>query len=70
MKFLTQKQVDKLPYGSIIEIVWSGGNGPHKYTVEVSFDGFRSLRENNQWPTFVGKRSPYDTVKLIKKVSK
>lgn len=64
---LMQCEVDKLPNGSIVEIVWTGGNGPHRYTVEVSFDGFRTLRECGQWPDFVGEKSPYTTVRLIRR---
>lgn len=29
--FLTQEQVNALPAGVLVEITWSGGNGPHVY---------------------------------------
>ena len=28
---LTQAQVDALPEGTEVEVIWSGGNGPHRY---------------------------------------
>lgn len=31
--YLTQRQTDRLPIGSVVEIVWSGGNGPHEYKI-------------------------------------
>jgi hypothetical protein len=34
-EWLTQEQVDQLPDGTIVEITWSGGNGPHRYTTEL-----------------------------------
>lgn len=37
-RLLSQAQVDALPDGSAIEVVWSGGNGPHLYLTE-SRDG-------------------------------
>ena len=30
-KLLTQEQVDQLPDGTAVTIMWSGGNGPHLY---------------------------------------
>lgn len=32
---LTREQVEELPQGTAIEVIWSGGNGPHRYTVHV-----------------------------------
>lgn len=37
---LTEAQVDELPAGTLIEVIWSGGNGPHRYKVHVE----KSLR--------------------------
>lgn len=31
--FLTQEQVNELPIGTRVEVVWSGGNGPHEYQI-------------------------------------
>lgn len=31
---LTQEEVDKLPEGTMVEVVWSGGNGPHQYRIK------------------------------------
>jgi len=30
---LTQEEVDALPEGTEVVITWSGGNGPHRYTI-------------------------------------
>lgn len=30
---LTQDEIDALPGGTEIEVIWSGGNGPHRYHV-------------------------------------
>ena len=35
---LTEKEVSKLPEGTPITVVWSGGNGPHDYVVTVRGD--------------------------------
>jgi hypothetical protein len=35
MRVLTQAEVDELPHGSAVRVIWSGGNGPHYYTVVV-----------------------------------
>lgn len=32
---LTQEQVDALPEGAEVVVTWSGGNGPHRYTIGV-----------------------------------
>lgn len=32
-KYLTESEVNNLPDGTIVEITWSGGNGPHKYRI-------------------------------------
>ena len=31
--FLTQEECDRLPGGARVRVTWSGGNGPHVYTV-------------------------------------
>lgn len=33
-RVLTQAEVDALPDGAMIEVTWSGGNGPHVYVTE------------------------------------
>jgi hypothetical protein len=33
-RLLTQGEVDALPDGARVSVRWSGGNGPHEYTVE------------------------------------
>lgn len=32
-RLLTQEEVDKLESGDEVMIKWSGGNGPHRYTI-------------------------------------
>jgi hypothetical protein len=34
---LTQQQVDTLPAGAIVAVLWSGGNGPWKYRLRRHF---------------------------------
>jgi hypothetical protein len=50
---LTQAEVDALPEGTAVEVVWSGGNGPHRYLL-VRDDRGRSyavgLREDPHGP--------------------
>lgn len=31
--YLTQEECDALPAGARVRVTWSGGNGPHVYTV-------------------------------------
>jgi hypothetical protein len=33
-ELLTQEQVNKLPTGTIVEIIWSGCNNPYQYVVQ------------------------------------
>lgn len=33
---LTEEQVAELPEGAKVIVIWSGGNGPHRYVVAVS----------------------------------
>jgi hypothetical protein len=35
---MTQEEVNRLPTGAVVEITWSGGNGPHRYVVERHFE--------------------------------
>lgn len=67
--FLSQEQIDQLPDGTAIEVVWSGGNGPHRYEIKrfrgvvYAFDG-----QNNVFVSplvWVGTSSPSTTVKKI-----
>lgn len=32
-EYLSQDEADALPVGTLVEVVWSGGNGPHVYEV-------------------------------------
>lgn len=38
---LTEAEVAKLPEGTPVTIIWSGGNGPHQYIITVDYDGTR-----------------------------
>ncbi len=56
-KPLTQAQVDSLPTGTRIRVIWSGGNGPHEYLTERDRDG--TVLVNNVYHDalkFVGER--------------
>jgi len=43
---LTQQEVDKLPIGTEVFIIWSGGNGPYKYTIGRRFGSSIAIRIN------------------------
>ena len=73
---LTQAEVDALPDGTEVSVVWSGGNGPHRYTVgrsshskhpvavlqaDTAGSG-RVVRDLELW--FVGPGGPYTVVRL------
>ena len=49
MKLLTQEEVDTLPAGTKVIITWSGGNGPHEYTIH---------KRNNETGSFVKDSNP------------
>lgn len=38
---LTEEEVAELPEGAPITVIWSGGNGPHDYTIAVDEAGQR-----------------------------
>lgn len=38
---LTPDEVNRLPEGATVTVIWSGGNGPHDYLVVVGDDGQR-----------------------------
>ena len=63
--FLTQEQVNELEIGVRVEVVWSGGNGPHEYTImgrhgdEVYVDTAK-----HDFLDFVGDAPPFTTVRL------
>ena len=49
---LTAEQVAELPEGALIEIIWSGGNGPHQYRVHIDWpDEQRYAVSLSDWPT-------------------
>ena len=72
-ELLTQAQVDRLPDGAEVEIVWSGGNGPHRYVIhrDERFDGpLAWTGRDGEHPlmggiTFVGSERYHTQVRLI-----
>lgn len=52
---LTQAQANALPDGAKVWVIWSGGNGPHLYTVEVDAHGERRTVESGDRLDFVGQ---------------
>lgn len=74
MKYLTQEEVNSLPSGTVVEVTWTGGNGPHKYVIEkppydttplafiIEKDGRRiEVGELD----FVGQEKPYTLVSIV-----
>lgn len=56
---LTQEEVEALPEGTPITVIWSGGNGPANYTVTHSPMGVVCARHQSDPPDyydFVGRR--------------
>jgi len=41
ISFLSQEEVNLLSEGTEVIVTWTGGNGPHLYTVWVDHDGNR-----------------------------
>lgn len=72
---LTSEEVQQLPAGVAICVVWSGGNGPHVYTTErdkwgkvrarcllpVLHDGMAILHDLD----FIGPRPPFTVVRRV-----
>lgn len=55
---LSQRQVNNLVHGEKVLITWSGGNGPHEYTVDRSFICQTPFaKECNHPIDYVGKES-------------
>lgn len=67
--FLTQDEVDALPDGSRVEVIWSGGNGPYKYVI-LHFDGTIYAASHTAGTLvghvlkFIGKKPFHTRVKL------
>lgn len=53
---LTQEEVDQLPEGTRVSIIWSGGNGPHEYIIGKHYglsyvrDHFTGGVRDRLWP--------------------
>lgn len=64
--FLTQEQVDALEVGARVEVVWSGGNGPHEYVISEHWGGRACVDNPYKDPLdFVGPKAPFTTVRLV-----
>jgi hypothetical protein len=64
-QFLTQEEVNKLPVDTRVLVVWSGGNGPHIYTISGHRNGSAII--NNYFRDtldFVGKERFHTRVTL------
>ena len=42
-ELLTSETCLNLPIGTIVEVIWSGGNGPHRYVVDMLHHGWPRL---------------------------
>jgi len=66
---LTQAEVNALPNGAKVLILWSGGNGPHKYTLQRFAGKLYTCDEVTGRPQhcvdFVGLEKPFTRVWLI-----
>jgi hypothetical protein len=71
---LSREQVEVLPVGTPITVIWSGGNGPHRYLIHVGLDGqryaapldlHRTMLEYNPL-TFVGRERYHTRVWLTR----
>ncbi len=66
MKQLNQDDVNKLCVGDLVRVVWSGGNGPHDYTIIENRGGFVRVNTGAQDVLdFVGMESPFTRVWLL-----
>ena len=65
MKLLSQLEVDILPVGTRVRVKWSGGNGPHEYTI-VDHQYGHSVVDNTYKDSlkFVGKERYHDQVEV------
>lgn len=69
---LTMGEVEKLSNGTKVIITWSGGNGPHKYTIQrdkygtmiAQMLGEKHLYPKNHTIDFVGKERYHTHVSL------
>ena len=73
-KPLSQEEVDTLSAGTEVVITWSGGNGPHIYTIHKrEGDNSSYVKDHNPnagwWDgeiDFVGPERPHTIVTLLK----
>jgi hypothetical protein len=62
---LTAGQVEGLPDGTEVEIIWSGGNGPHRYRIQRDRHGV--VRIDNIYRDQIGilGRHPLTEVRVV-----
>lgn len=70
--YLTQAEVDALPADSEVIITWTGGNGPHKYTIGKYYGDSYTTYETADGVVhlghlidFVGDMKPFTLVQLV-----
>ncbi len=64
---LTEQQLQRLPVGSKVEVIWAGGNGPHIYRI-LRLTEHGMTRVDDQYKDvldFIGPDKPYTIVRLI-----
>lgn len=71
-EWLTQEQVDQLPAGVLVEVTWSGGNGPHVYQTYKDRFGYlyvgtpgHPLTDYRHSLGFVGAEQYHTRVRLV-----
>lgn len=60
---ITADEANALPHGTLVWIRWSGGNGPHTYTIE-RHGSIVCVNETRTPLTFVGPLPPFTQVWL------
>jgi hypothetical protein len=66
-KYLTKEEIDKLPDDTVVEITWSGGNGPWKYRIKHLVCGVAAVDDRGGVVSiidYVGDKKPRTTVRL------
>jgi len=62
---LLQAEVDVLPEGTEVEVTWSGGNGPHRYTI-VIINGQRHAANIYKDALYSVGEKPLTEVRIVK----
>lgn len=68
---LSEQEVAQLPEGTRVVVTWSGGNGPHIYSVHQCrgetyvWDGENERMRHYNRLSFIGDEPPFTTVDLL-----